>query len=250
MGEVKRVSYRAVHTITSWRKVKGHDSLQNALVGRDDGAPGLFSYRVRIDYGKHGKPLYAVIWEDGAAIGYVVKPQAGNAIGTVHVEVPIDIILAYDAQGGASISELERHFASETRTHEALSDANASDQVTPIHSATLPVIAEEGAASLETHMARERNPTLVEAKKAAVLQATGKLACEACHFDFATTYRDIGLGFCEVHHLRPIGARAEAENTTLNDLAILCSNCHSMIHRTNPMWPVSKLAIHIGEHRP
>lgn len=53
--------YRAVHKSTSSRKVRGHISLENALYGRDDGVPGLFKYKARIDYKKHGEPLHAVI---------------------------------------------------------------------------------------------------------------------------------------------------------------------------------------------
>lgn len=63
MREPITVTYRAVHKNTPWRKVRGHASVESAVFGRKDGAPGLFDYKVRIDYKKHGEPLYAVIWE-------------------------------------------------------------------------------------------------------------------------------------------------------------------------------------------
>lgn len=62
MGNLE-VNYRALHVKTSWRKVKGHESINNALRGSEDGAVGLFASRVRIVYERHGAPLY-VVWED------------------------------------------------------------------------------------------------------------------------------------------------------------------------------------------
>lgn len=71
-------------------------------------------------------------------------------------------------------------------------------------------------------------------------QATeqGGLFCEACEHDFATRYPDIGVGFCEVHHRFQVSAGERV--TSLEDLAILCSNCHRMIHRTKPMVSVEE----------
>ena len=89
----------------------------------------------------------------------------------------------------------------------------------------------EGAATLRLHMVRERDSQLANQKKAAVLAATGDLKCEVCNFDFALRYGEIGKGFCEVHHLTPISRRAENTYTRLEDLAIVCSNCHRMLHR-------------------
>lgn len=98
----------------------------------------------------------------------------------------------------------------------------------------------EGLAKLVTHLKRERNPNLSKAKKQVVLKQTGHLACEACDFDFSTV-SDIGDACCEVHHLKPLSTRKKNEITYLKDLAILCSNCHRMIHKTNPLISVQHL---------
>ena len=93
--------------------------------------------------------------------------------------------------------------------------------------------AAEGNPILQRHLRRERDLTLVRRKRSAVLAATGRLACEACQFDFQKCFPGLGAGFCEVHHTR---ALAQGERITkLGDLAILCSNCHRMIHKTRPM---------------
>lgn len=100
----------------------------------------------------------------------------------------------------------------------------------------------EGAQRLVSHLRRERNRALVEQKKAAVLRATGRLACEACDFDFTRTYGDWGAQYCEVHHKVPLAATAAPTPTRLDDLAVLCSNCHRVIHRVEPMPTIRALS--------
>jgi 5-methylcytosine-specific restriction protein A len=58
--------------------------------------------------------------------------------------------------------------------------------------------------------------------------------CQACNLDFAERYGDIGKGFIEAHHLRPISTLEEGVPIAYDvsaDFAVLCSNCHRMIHR-------------------
>jgi len=99
----------------------------------------------------------------------------------------------------------------------------------------------EGNPRLVTHLKRERNAFLVKAKKEATIKKTGKLCCEVCNFDFVEVYGELGEDFCEVHHLTPLAQADGVVKTTLDDLAILCSNCHRIIHRTNPMINISAL---------
>ena len=59
--------------------------------------------------------------------------------------------------------------------------------------------------------------------------------CQACGLDFAERYGPIGQGFIEAHHLRPISSLIEGVAVLYDvatDFAVLCSNCHRMIHRT------------------
>lgn len=99
----------------------------------------------------------------------------------------------------------------------------------------------EGSATYVTHLRRERNPNATESKKDAVLTETGKLACEVCDADFEAIYGELGIRYCEVHHKLPLANIAGERVTKLSDLAILCSNCHRMIHRSNPMYTVADL---------
>ena len=72
----------------------------------------------------------------------------------------------------------------------------------------------------------ERNPKV----RRDFLKDKKHLQCEVCGFDFEKKYGALGAGFIEVHHKKPV---SEGEHVTdlENDLVMLCSNCHRMIHR-------------------
>jgi 5-methylcytosine-specific restriction protein A len=96
-----------------------------------------------------------------------------------------------------------------------------------------PYLAEamEGATLSARHLRRERSKVLVKCKKASVALANGgKLACEECGFDFGHRYGTHGSGFIECHHTRPLFTLVGPAKTTLEDLVLICANCHRMIH--------------------
>ncbi len=98
----------------------------------------------------------------------------------------------------------------------------------------------EGQRKLRIHLEVERNAKAVRQKKAHVLNATGSLTCEACGFDFFETYGDIGKGFAECHHRTPMHTLSEESVTTLDQLAVVCANCHRILHRP-PFLTVEQL---------
>ncbi|OIQ24115.1 HNH endonuclease [Lacinutrix sp. MedPE-SW] len=85
----------------------------------------------------------------------------------------------------------------------------------------------EGKINYILHKLRERNNKLVREKKASVINPT----CECCNFDFSNTYPNLGNGFIECHHKIPINQGERI--TKLEDLALVCANCHRMLHRKN-----------------
>lgn len=107
--------------------------------------------------------------------------------------------------------------------HDSIIDHNVDDQ---------DLNALEGSERIVTkeHILRERNSSLVKEKKKKALIA-GSLICECCGFNFPSTYGNHGNGFIECHHNIPIhlGERI----TSIDDLALVCSNCHRMLHRKN-----------------
>jgi predicted HNH restriction endonuclease len=84
---------------------------------------------------------------------------------------------------------------------------------------------------LRTHLLRDQRAR--SKKIAAALRASpdGRLRCEVpgCGFDFEAIYGELGVGFAHVHHKDPL--HRQVAKTTLDRLAIVCPNCHEMIHR-------------------
>jgi predicted HNH restriction endonuclease len=96
--------------------------------------------------------------------------------------------------------------------------------------------APEGDFKVRSHRQRERSRELVTMAKAVFKkQNQGRLFCEVCDFDFGETYG--APEFIEVHHRIPLRDLKPGAKTKLSDLALVCANCHRMLHRGNP-WPV------------
>jgi 5-methylcytosine-specific restriction protein A len=77
---------------------------------------------------------------------------------------------------------------------------------------------------------RERDPAIRARKIAARLKSGGPLSCEACGFHFESVYGQRGHGYIEVHHVLPLHVSGSVK-TSLDDLALVCANCHRMCHR-------------------
>ncbi|HEV2494307.1 MAG TPA: HNH endonuclease [Terriglobia bacterium] len=93
------------------------------------------------------------------------------------------------------------------------------------------LVGHEGRLKLRMHKVRERNPMLREAKKSWALRKYGELRCAVCNFVFERVYGSLGEEFIECHHTKPVSELEEDDPTRLRDLALVCSNCHRMIHR-------------------
>jgi hypothetical protein len=103
--------------------------------------------------------------------------------------------------------------------------------------------AHEGIAVYRHHRVRERSARLVREKKAYVLENTGRLACEVCGFDFQDVYGELGKDFAECHHAVPLSECSDdGRNTTIADLAIVCANCHRMLHLRRPWLVLGELS--------
>lgn len=97
------------------------------------------------------------------------------------------------------------------------------------------LIVNEGTPELITHLKRERNSKIVQAKLHDSMSKHGKLACECCGFEADKVYPGIVSHLIEVHHRTPLSSIEGSTITTLDDLAILCPTCHRAIHRLTDM---------------
>src|SRR5690606_37973231 len=89
----------------------------------------------------------------------------------------------------------------------------------------------EGGLLYHYNLARERNTTIVKKKKEKVLKLHDKQECELCNFDFEKVYGEIDNEFIECQHKKPLYTLIEETDTKLDDLMLVCSNCHRMLHR-------------------
>lgn len=83
----------------------------------------------------------------------------------------------------------------------------------------------EGELKLVSHLVRERNQKIIGEKKREAIR-NGNLKCDVCSFSFIDTFN---VEFIECHHITPISTTGVRE-TILTDLALVCANCHRMLH--------------------
>ncbi len=106
------------------------------------------------------------------------------------------------------------------------------------------VAAMEGMERLTLVRHRKREQMLRRAKIAnAKALGNGRLICEVqgCGFDFEAIYGEKGRDYAQVHHLQPLGDRTNPSLTKLSDLAVVCANCHAMIHKGGKCRSLSEL---------
>ena len=97
--------------------------------------------------------------------------------------------------------------------------------------------ATEGRRRLVLHLQRERSQTVVRNKK----KQASSLDCEVCGFSFERAYGSAASEYCEVHHILPLSEVEHTIRTRMEDLAILCANCHRVVHLHNPPYTLEEV---------
>jgi len=92
----------------------------------------------------------------------------------------------------------------------------------------------EGKHLLRQHFVREQNPSLIKEAKNSALKKYGELRCEVCGFSFFEHYGNRARDFIETHYKKPITKTQAQEKIQIKDIALVCSNCHRMIHLKYP----------------
>lgn len=101
----------------------------------------------------------------------------------------------------------------------------------------------EGISTVKKSKTKSRSQRLRKAAIEHYTDATGKIRCDVCGFCFEDKYGDIGSGFIEIHHEKPICQYSDDGfeiylSEAVKNVKPLCSNCHRMIHH-NPMRPMT-----------
>lgn len=108
------------------------------------------------------------------------------------------------------------------------------------------IYAFEGKLVHRLHASRERNRALRNEKIKGFQEQNGDLFCEVCGFSFLEKYGSLGFGLIEVHHVQPLSSLTEESATSLEDLMLVCPNCHMVIHSGEPDEMVHRLRILFG----
>ena len=87
----------------------------------------------------------------------------------------------------------------------------------------------EGKVVTETHVRRERDPKLRK-RLLEQRQNSGGLSCDVCGCTPTGHAPHLREAVFEAHHILPLSVGHERK-TQLKDMALLCANCHRMVHR-------------------
>ena len=91
------------------------------------------------------------------------------------------------------------------------------------------------------HKLKERNPKLIAKAKEIFKKKHGKLFCQVCEFDFCKVYGELGKDYIEGHHTLPVSEMKEGNTSLVKDIALVCANCHRMLHRKRPWLSMDNL---------
>lgn len=150
-------------------------------------------------------------WRDTVAASINNAATLQAAASSVHVELPYYGLSSAEASVAFDPSE---------------TSADQADEIIENYVGT------EGKVRIRIHRHKERDRKLVRLAKKKFKLVYGSLFCECCGIDFAAMYPILGADFMEAHHRVPLSKLEEDTATSIDDLAMLCANCHRMVHRT------------------
>jgi hypothetical protein len=205
------------------------DNLRKALRGKGAAqwrARGqAFDEHVQVAY-REGLPIRAIIVEGQRRDDDAPEPES-SIVKARHLDSVPWAVTSYDFDAGDFII---------TRGASPLADVEQDD---PEYTAY------EGEKRRLYILHRRRESGLRKKKiMAALIETGGFLRCEVpgCGFDFKARYGKLGEGFAHVHHKRPLAeAPAGGMKVSLKDLAVVCANCHAMIHVGGDCRPLTGL---------
>lgn len=163
---------------------------------------------------------------------------------TISIESAKNIFMGFGYQASQRIAKNpEEKF---DRLYQALDikDEKVSEKISQEHPSYF-----EGNKKLFQHFKAERDSRVSKLAKQQRLQETGELRCDICDFSFLERYGEIGEGYIEAHHTIPMAAMGERE-THIDEIALVCSNCHRMLHSCEEPLTVDELRKHTkkGHH--
>lgn len=112
------------------------------------------------------------------------------------------------------------------------------------------VSGKEGKILVRMHSYRERNRTLAKKAKIRFKATHGKLFCECCGHEPALVYGVRGEDRIDAHHKIPLKELLPDSIIRIEDLAMVCPNCHDVIHAKSPWLTVEALRDTLKKPKP
>ena len=134
------------------------------------------------------------------------------------------------------VGQLAKELQADLWTLDALWWLAKSKQIAAPTKRDAGLVALEGTSYRGEATFRRRNRALIEKKKK---QSDGR--CSVCQLKFTERYTGIGKDCLVAHHVEPIGKRNKATKTTLDDIDLLCPNCHAAVHTQDPPLTAAQL---------
>jgi hypothetical protein len=159
------------------------------------------------------------------------EAEGKSMFGAFHI-IPLKGLkwqLRFEATQSPKLSK-DRSVAWQVRSRRLLSEASArllADVLSKTQLVHEAVEFQEGKTIEVILTKRERSREL----RVLALENRGTV-CEICGFDFAKIYGDFARNCVEVHHIEALaGAGREGVTTSLDDLLVVCPNCHRALHQ-------------------
>lgn len=108
----------------------------------------------------------------------------------------------------------------------------------------------EGRLLARLHVYRERDKAFSKRVRDYYLsKGNGKIECNACREFPVNIYGPLGHSAIEVHHKIPIEELQPDTVTTLAEMAVLCANCHRVVHSKRPCLSVEDVGGLVASQR-
>lgn len=168
------------------------------------------------------KTSHNVSWENYFEFNQLIK-QTRKLLSNKHKD--IDLIDAHNFLWiyGKSLEEItteaEVEVEAEIKTEALIQDEDIESKNS------------EGREVYRLHRTLERDSSIGKLAKNKRLEKIGYLSCDVCEFNFTESYGEIGEGYIEAHHTIPVSEIRSTRKTKLSEIALVCANCHRMLHR-------------------
>ena len=212
--------HKAFHEILAGTLNKisfGNSETKNVFAIKKTGNWGLTTGRLRKDGRREGDTTTPYRLKRMANLGLFREEDFNNyegdlhkAVGGNHVDAKYIMVFLYNRV----VQSQQNHSISEESLELGLEEYNS---VT------------EGSQRQVVVNLYERDKSI---RKKVFAMKHGRVSCEVCGFDFESAYGELGKGFIHVHHKIPLYTIRESYCPDIkNDFALVCPNCHAMLHR-------------------